>query len=109
MRRKAVPILRTRRTSDSSSKMAIEPNAVTVRWPALKVRSSRNPPCHLRRARNCACQLGQPSDRAKSRDAGFDVHMVKPVEPATIQALFEGGREEAVTRSGAKAPHDDES
>ncbi len=28
---------------------------------------------------------GQESDRRRSKDAGFDVHMVKPVEPQTIE------------------------
>jgi PAS domain S-box-containing protein len=31
---------------------------------------------------------GQDSDRARSREAGFDHHLVKPVEPATLERLL---------------------
>ena len=31
---------------------------------------------------------GQEGDRALSRDAGFDHHLVKPVEPATLMGLL---------------------
>jgi two-component system CheB/CheR fusion protein len=31
---------------------------------------------------------GQESDRRRSKDAGFDVHMVKPVEPQTIEDVL---------------------
>jgi CheY-like chemotaxis protein len=31
---------------------------------------------------------GRDSDRRKSREAGFDVHLVKPVEPETILELL---------------------
>jgi CheY-like chemotaxis protein len=31
---------------------------------------------------------GQESDRARSREAGFDHHLVKPVEPATLERLL---------------------
>lgn len=34
---------------------------------------------------------GRPEDRAKSADAGFDRHLVKPVEPSVLFALLEGG------------------
>jgi CheY-like chemotaxis protein len=27
---------------------------------------------------------GQPEDRARSRAAGFDVHLVKPIEPTDV-------------------------
>jgi two-component system CheB/CheR fusion protein len=27
---------------------------------------------------------GQPRDRARSSEVGFDVHLVKPVDPATL-------------------------
>jgi CheY-like chemotaxis protein len=31
---------------------------------------------------------GQESDRARSREAGFDHHLVKPVEPALLERLL---------------------
>jgi CheY-like chemotaxis protein/two-component sensor histidine kinase len=31
---------------------------------------------------------GQPSDRAKAKDAGFDAHLVKPVSPDRLEALI---------------------
>jgi PAS domain S-box-containing protein len=31
---------------------------------------------------------GQEQDRARSRDAGFDVHQVKPIEPAALEAIL---------------------
>jgi CheY-like chemotaxis protein len=34
---------------------------------------------------------GQESDKAKSRDAGFDVHLVKPVSLASILSFLEKG------------------
>jgi CheY-like chemotaxis protein len=33
---------------------------------------------------------GQESDRARAREAGFDRHLVKPVDPAEIEAILEG-------------------
>jgi CheY-like chemotaxis protein len=33
---------------------------------------------------------GQDEDKERSRAAGFDRHLVKPVEPATIEKLIEG-------------------
>jgi CheY-like chemotaxis protein len=32
---------------------------------------------------------GQPDDRRRSLDAGFDYHLVKPVDPANLRALLE--------------------
>jgi CheY-like chemotaxis protein len=32
---------------------------------------------------------GQDSDRERSRDAGFDHHLVKPVEPEELQEILE--------------------
>jgi DNA-binding response OmpR family regulator len=32
----------------------------------------------------------QAEDRKKALDAGFDLHLTKPVEPARLQALIEG-------------------
>ena len=33
---------------------------------------------------------GQPSDRQRSADAGFDQHLVKPVDPDALRALLAG-------------------
>jgi signal transduction histidine kinase/ActR/RegA family two-component response regulator len=33
---------------------------------------------------------GQESDRAQAREAGFDRHLVKPVDPGEIEAILEG-------------------
>jgi two-component system, sensor histidine kinase len=35
---------------------------------------------------------GEPQDRARSSEAGFDVHIVKPIDPSDLERLF---REEA--------------
>jgi CheY-like chemotaxis protein len=35
---------------------------------------------------------GQPEDREKSRRAGFDAHLVKPVEPGELQRRLAGRR-----------------
>jgi two-component system, sensor histidine kinase len=35
---------------------------------------------------------GEPQDRARSREAGFDVHVVKPIDPSDLERLL---REEA--------------
>jgi CheY-like chemotaxis protein len=32
---------------------------------------------------------GQPEDRKRSREAGFDHHLVKPVEPSTLERLLD--------------------
>jgi CheY-like chemotaxis protein len=37
---------------------------------------------------------GQPHDRARSREAGFDHHLVKPVSLDTILDLVDGARRE---------------
>ena len=34
---------------------------------------------------------GQEADRAQARDAGFDRHLVKPVDPSEIEAILESG------------------
>jgi len=31
---------------------------------------------------------GQEEDRRRSQEAGFDLHMVKPVEPAALEQLL---------------------
>ena len=33
---------------------------------------------------------GQPQDRARSREAGFDAHLVKPVDPAALVEVIQG-------------------
>ena len=33
---------------------------------------------------------GQDDDKKKSRDAGFDLHMVKPVDPAALEKMLAG-------------------
>ena len=33
---------------------------------------------------------GQPQDRARSREAGFDAHLVKPVDSATLTEVIQG-------------------
>jgi CheY-like chemotaxis protein len=33
---------------------------------------------------------GQDDDRAQSREAGFDEHLVKPVDPATLGEVLQG-------------------
>ena len=34
---------------------------------------------------------GQPADRRRAEDAGFDLHLVKPVDPARLIALLAEG------------------
>ncbi|MDG3002201.1 response regulator [Paludisphaera mucosa] len=43
---------------------------------------------------------GQPEDMRKSREAGFDAHLVKPVDPSEIVRHVLDGRE-ALRRSGS--------
>jgi CheY-like chemotaxis protein len=38
---------------------------------------------------------GQDEDRRRSQEAGFDLHLVKPVLPANLFALLEGIKEES--------------
>jgi CheY-like chemotaxis protein len=33
---------------------------------------------------------GQEEDKRQSKQAGFDLHMVKPLEPATLEKLLAG-------------------
>jgi two-component system CheB/CheR fusion protein len=33
---------------------------------------------------------GQPEDRDRSRDAGFDLHVVKPITPEKLQEMIAG-------------------
>lgn len=34
---------------------------------------------------------GSSSDRDRSRQAGFDLHLIKPVDPQALQELLDGG------------------
>jgi DNA-binding response OmpR family regulator len=43
---------------------------------------------------------GQERDRARSREAGFIDHLVKPVDPTELLAALEG----AGARAGRRAP-----
>ena len=38
---------------------------------------------------------GQEADRERSREAGFDVHLVKPVDPKDVRRLLSAGRKAA--------------
>jgi CheY-like chemotaxis protein len=40
---------------------------------------------------------GQPDDRRRALDAGFDVHFIKPIEPSRLQRLLARGVREAQT------------
>jgi len=35
---------------------------------------------------------GQDEDRRRSREAGFDEHLVKPVDPAAVATLLHAGQ-----------------
>jgi CheY-like chemotaxis protein len=37
---------------------------------------------------------GQPEDRHRTREAGFDLHLVKPIEPVELNALLAVPRDE---------------
>ena len=41
---------------------------------------------------------GSPEQRARALEAGFDLHLVKPVEPDQLAALISAGREGALQR-----------
>ncbi len=44
---------------------------------------------------------GMPADRQKSREAGFDDHLIKPVDPAALRALIEEGGDGVVAAPAA--------
>jgi CheY-like chemotaxis protein len=39
---------------------------------------------------------GQPEDRRRTAEAGFDLHLVKPVDPADLQHALASTREEHI-------------
>lgn len=41
---------------------------------------------------------GQPQDREKSREAGFDLHLVKPIGPSELQEILASTESHAVER-----------
>jgi DNA-binding response OmpR family regulator len=41
---------------------------------------------------------GQDSDRIRAREAGFDRHLVKPVDPIEISAILEASESQAEVR-----------
>jgi PAS domain S-box-containing protein len=48
---------------------------------------------------------GQPGDRQRSSEAGFDAHLTKPVDPAVLSALLGGSRPvSALRRAAGEAP-----
>ncbi|HVR39901.1 MAG TPA: MASE1 domain-containing protein [Thermoanaerobaculia bacterium] len=58
----------------------------------------------LRKLPQCAEALivavtgyGQPEDRERSRAAGLDEHLLKPIEPSRVLALVQGSRNASVT------------
>jgi CheY-like chemotaxis protein len=46
---------------------------------------------------------GQDSDRRRAKEAGFDYHLVKPVEPNTLTALLDSLRGEPLLNSAPPA------
>jgi CheY-like chemotaxis protein len=46
---------------------------------------------------------GQASDRQRSREAGFDTHLVKPVELDAVRALVADAERPSRTRAGRAA------
>jgi CheY-like chemotaxis protein len=40
---------------------------------------------------------GQSEDRQRSREAGFEMHLTKPVDPGEVERLL-GGKEDAIER-----------
>jgi CheY-like chemotaxis protein len=45
---------------------------------------------------------GQESDRRRSRDEGFDGHLVKPIEPSELERLLEQFAAEEAARTAPK-------
>jgi CheY-like chemotaxis protein len=43
---------------------------------------------------------GQPEDRAKALDAGFDVHLTKPVDRAALEQVFAAAARKVLARGG---------
>ena len=45
---------------------------------------------------------GQPGDRERAQEAGFDYHLTKPADPTTIQQIVAGGRPREFTAIGTR-------
>jgi CheY-like chemotaxis protein len=46
---------------------------------------------------------GQNEDRQRAHDAGFDCHMVKPIDPESLTTTLAGLSAQRANRDGAKA------
>ena len=55
-------------------------------WPAACARSRRCVPPAL----IALTGYGRDSDRQRTQEAGFDLHLVKPVEPLELKRLLDG-------------------
>jgi signal transduction histidine kinase/ActR/RegA family two-component response regulator len=51
---------------------------------------------------------GQPADRQRGHDAGFDHHLLKPADPAVLCALIEGWRPAQGDAAGGDSPPADD-
>ena len=47
---------------------------------------------------------GQPADRERARDAGFDHHLTKPADPDALLALVDAWIESSGAQRGRAAP-----
>jgi CheY-like chemotaxis protein len=51
---------------------------------ARRLRALGGPPIHL----VALTGYGQPADRERTREAGFEVHLVKPVDPEALARVL---------------------